>query len=362
MQSYSLTAAQRLAALQRARRARILSIETSCDETAAAVVEDGRRVLSNAVHTQIPLHVPYGGVVPEIASRNHVEMIGPVVDKALADANCTFDDLDAVAVTHGPGLVGALLVGLSYAKGLAYARGLPFVGVNHIASHIAANYLTHPLLAPPFTCLIASGGHSHIVRVADYDRFALIGRTRDDAAGEAFDKVARVLELPYPGGPNLERLARSGNPRAVTFHSAFNEGPGYDFSFSGVKTAVVNYVHTTRQRGETLNRADVAASFQSCVVEVLVKKSVRAALTQAEENGEQPVLALAGGVSANGPLRAALATSCADAGVAFYCPDLRYCTDNAAMVGSAAFFRLMAGRTDALSLNAAPNLSIVTQD
>ena len=356
---YFETAQQTCAALQGRQKALVLAIETSCDETAAALVADGRRVLSNAVHTQIPLHVPYGGVVPEIASRNHVEMMGPVVQKALSDGGCTLQQVDAVAVTYGPGLVGALLVGLSYAKGLAYSAGAPLIGANHIASHIAANYLSNPDLKPPFTCLVVSGGHSHIIRVADYDQFELIGRTRDDAAGEAFDKVARALGLAYPGGPNLEKLALEGDPHAIRFHSAFNEGPGYDFSFSGVKTAVINYVHSAAQRKEPINAADVAASFQFSVVEVLTNKAVRAALEQARQGACPPVLALAGGVSANKTLRAALQDRCDASGIRFCCPEFCYCTDNAAMVGSAGFYQLMAGHIHDLSLNAVPNLSIV---
>ena len=338
--------------------ARILAIETSCDETAAAVVENGRTVLSSAVYTQIPLHVPYGGVVPEIASRSHVQKIGSVVASALESAGLPLSELDAVAVTNGPGLVGALLVGLSYAKGLAYASGLPFLGVNHIASHIAANYLSYPELEPPFTCLVASGGHSHIIAVEDYDRYRLIGRTRDDAAGEAFDKVARVLGLPYPGGPNLEQLAQSGDPNRYRFHSAFNEGEGFDFSFSGIKTAVVNRLHTAEQVGEAIDRADLAASFQKTVVDILADKAVRAALAQVGAAGKK--LALAGGVSANKILRAALETRASQAGIAFFCPVFAYCTDNAAMVGSAAYGKLMGGATDPLSLNAEPYLSIET--
>ncbi len=330
---------------------RILAIESSCDETAAAVVEDGRSVLGSAVHTQIPLHRRYGGVVPEIASRNHVEMLGPVVETALSDAGVPLSSLDAVAVTYGPGLVGALLTGLSYAKGLAFALGLPLIGVNHIEGHIAANYLSHPALVPPFTCLVASGGHSHIVRVEDYTRFSLIGRTRDDAAGEAFDKVARVLGLPYPGGPALEELAASGDPKAFRFRSAFNEGESFDFSFSGLKTAVVNTVHTAAQRGESLSHADIAASFQQAVISVLAKKSVRAAAPGP--------LALAGGVSANKALRAELERLCAEKHMPFYCPEFRYCTDNAAMIGCAACYRLQNGDTAELSLNAVPNLSII---
>ena len=279
-----------------------------------------------------------------------------VVRLALDQANLALGELDAIAVTNGPGLVGALLVGLSYAKGLAYASGLPFLGVHHIASHIAANYLTYPTLEPPFTCLVASGGHSHIILVEDYDRYRLIGHTRDDAAGEAFDKVARVLGLSYPGGPNLEALAREGDPTRYRFRSAFNEGDGFDFSFSGIKTAVVNRLHNAEQAGETVNRADLAASFQKTVVDILAEKSVRAAKAQAGEAGKK--LALAGGVSANRALREAMEQRAAAAGVAFYCPDFAYCTDNAAMVGSAAYGKLLRGQTDSFALNAVPYLSI----
>jgi len=356
MTNYERAVAEKLKQIQQKPHVRILAIETSCDETAAAIVENGRRVLSNAVHTQIPLHVPFGGVVPEIASRSHVQKIGVVVRLALEEVHLALSDLDAIAVTNGPGLVGALLVGLSYAKGLAYAAGLPFLGVNHIASHIAANYLSYPDLEPPFTCLVASGGHSHIIAVEDYDRYRLIGRTRDDAAGEAFDKVARVLGLPYPGGPNLEKLAREGDPNRYRFRSAFNEGEGYDFSFSGIKTAVVNRLHNAEQAGEAVDRADLAASFQKTVVDILAEKSIRAAKAQAGEAGTK--LALAGGVSANRVLREAMEMRAKSAGIAFYCPDFKYCTDNAAMVGSAAYGKLLRGQTDALSLNAVPYLSI----
>ena len=352
--SYAERAAQKLHTLRSRGAATVLAIESSCDETAAAVVENGRVVRANAVHTQIPLHVPYGGVVPEIASRSHTEMIGPVVDKALSDAGLCLSDVDAVAVTNGPGLVGALLVGLSYAKGLAFAADKPFLGVHHIASHIAANYLTYPDLTPPFVCLVASGGHSHIIRVNDYGDYTLIGRTRDDAAGEAFDKVARALSLPYPGGPSLEKLAATGDPTRYRFPSAFNAGDGFDFSFSGIKTAVVNLLHTSAQRGEPCDYADVAASFQRTVVQILTDKAVRAAM----ESG-CGTLALAGGVSANTALRASLAARCEERGLRFCRPDIRYCTDNAAMVGAAAFYRLMAGHIDGLSLNAVPYLPIV---
>ena len=348
---YNREAAEKQGALIEAGHATVLAIETSCDETACAVVRDGREVLSNVVHTQIPLHRKYGGVVPELASRNHVDRIGAVVEKALLDANLSLSDIDAIAVTCGPGLVGALLVGVSYAKGLALSHNLPLVGTNHILGHIAANYLTFSDLTPPFTCLIASGGHSHIVRVEAYDRCTLIGRTRDDAAGEAFDKVARVLGLPYPGGPELEKLAKDGDPKAIRFRSAFNEREDeFDMSFSGLKTAVINLLHTAEQRGEQVNRADVAASFQYEVVSILSDKAVRAC---------SDTLALAGGVSANHALREALAAKAKKKGIRFCCPDFRYCTDNAAMIGSAGFYLLMNGHRDGLDLNATPYLSVV---
>ena len=350
---YDQKAAPKRAAFPALPRALVLGIETSCDETAAAVVEDGRLVLSSAVHTQIPIHKRFGGVVPEIASRNHVEMIGAVVDKALSDAGVTLNDIQGIAVTAGPGLIGALLVGVSYAKGLAMATGLPLRGTNHLAGHIAGNYLTFPDLAPPFTCLIASGGHSHIVQVEDYHRFTLMGRTRDDAAGEAFDKAARALGLPYPGGPELEKLAKQGDPQAYKFHSAFNEGEGYDFSFSGIKTAVINLLHTVQQRGKEVKKADVAASFQQAVVDILTKKAVRAALEQGSGT-----LALAGGVSANRTLRAALQTACDRAGIRFCCPDFAYCTDNAAMIAAAGYYDMRRGLFSGLDLNAQANLPL----
>lgn len=358
--SYSLAAQAALDTLIAQGRMTVLAIETSCDETAAAVVLDGRTVLSSAVHTQIPLHVPYGGVVPEIASRNHVEMIGPVVDKALSDGDITLESIDAVAVTHGPGLVGALLVGVSYAKGLAMATGKPLVGVNHILSHIAANFITHPELKPPFTCLVASGGHSHIVAVEDYGVCHLLGRTRDDAAGEAFDKVARLLQLPYPGGPALEKLAREGDPDALRFHSAFNQGESLDYSFSGLKTAVINYLHTAEQTHQSVSRADVAASFQKAVVTTLSRKAVRGAVLQRSLHPHMDTLALAGGVSANRALRRQMEMDCREAGLRFLCPDFAYCTDNAAMVGSAAYYELMRGRRDGLELNAVPSLGFLS--
>lgn len=324
----------------------LLAIESSCDETAASVLRGGRQVLSMAVHTQIPIHRLYGGVVPEIASRSHTERITAVVSEALDRAGMSLDDIGAVAATYSPGLIGALLVGVSFAKGLAFARELPFIGVNHIEGHIAANYLTYPDLEPPFVCLIASGGHSHIVRVKDYDEFELIGRTRDDAAGEAFDKVARVLGLCYPGGPEIERLAETGDENAYCFRAPFNEGEGFDFSFSGVKTAVVNLVHNAERKGEHLNAADIAASFQRSVVEALTRKAVRAA-----KMFDSPILALAGGVSANTALRESLQAACDRSGLRFCRPDMKYCTDNAAMIGCQAHYRLIKGCRDDLDLN-----------
>ena len=347
--NYFETAKEKQKKLADCGHATILAIETSCDETAAAVVKDGREVLSNSVYTQIPLHRRFGGVVPELASRNHVDQIGIVVDQALSDANMTLSDVDAVAVTCGPGLVGALLVGVSYAKGLALAKNLPLIGTNHILGHIAANYLTFPDLEPPFVCLIASGGHSHIVRVEDYDHCVLLGRTRDDAAGEAFDKVARVLGLPYPGGPELEKLAKEGDPKAIRFHSAFNESESFDMSFSGLKTAVINTLHTAEQKGEPVSKADVAASFQYAVNTILSDKAVRAADT---------TLALAGGVSANRNLRDMLKRKAEKKGIRFCCPDFKYCTDNAAMIGSAGYYLLMKGHLSDLDLNATPYLPI----
>ncbi|MEL7609746.1 MAG: tRNA (adenosine(37)-N6)-threonylcarbamoyltransferase complex transferase subunit TsaD [Bacillota bacterium] len=357
MTTYEDAARERADSLIKTGRATILAIETSCDETAAAVVRDGRTVLGAAVHTQIPLHEKYGGVVPELASRSHVERIGPVVAQALESAGATLETIDAVAVTYGPGLVGALLVGVSYAKGLALAKKLPLVGVNHIFGHVAANYLTYPELEPPFVCLVASGGHTHLLLIEDYISCRLLGRTRDDAAGEAFDKVARALGLGYPGGPKLEALARQGDPNRYAFHAGFNAGQGLDMSFSGVKTAVVNLLHNAGQKGETLDHADIAASFERSVVETLAHKSVLAA-------GAANVrkLALAGGVSANQALRARMEQQAKRAGLTFYTPKMEYCTDNAAMIGCAGHYALLAGRRDSLALNACPQLSLKAQD
>ncbi|MDO4565168.1 MAG: tRNA (adenosine(37)-N6)-threonylcarbamoyltransferase complex transferase subunit TsaD [Clostridia bacterium] len=343
--SYLDAAKKRATELISSKNAVILAIETSCDETAAAVVKNGREALSNIIYTQIPLHRKFGGVVPELASRNHVDQIGLVVAAALEEAGLDKGDIDAVAVTHGPGLVGALLVGVSFAKALAMSLNVPLIGVHHLMGHIAANYLTYPDLEPPFHCLIASGGHSDIVEVKDYTDFVHLGGTRDDAAGEAFDKVARALNLPYPGGPELEKLAESGNPNAIAFHSAFNMGDSFDMSFSGLKTAAVNRL----QSEPNVRPADIAASFQFAVNSILSDKAIRAA---------KSTLALAGGVSANRNLRDMLEKKAGAKGVRFCCPDFKYCTDNAAMIGSAAYYLLMRGGLSDLSLNAVPALEM----
>lgn len=344
--SYEVISAARAEAYRRGGTQLILAIESSCDETAAAVAEGGRRILGTAVHTQIPIHRLYGGVVPEIASRSHTERIGAVVRTALANAGVQLSDIGAIAVTYRPGLIGALLVGVSYAKGLAYALDLPLIGVDHITGHIAANYITYPDLVPPFMCIVASGGHSHIVRVNGYSNFTLIGRTLDDAAGEAFDKVARALGLPYPGGPELEKLAEHGDKNAYRLRTAFNEGDGFDFSFSGIKTAVVNILHNAEQKGECIVKADVAASFQRAVVDALAQKSVRAA-----KNSGLTTLALAGGVSANQTLRAKLQSECDKNHIRFCRPDMLYCTDNAAMIACQGHYELMEGHISGLELD-----------
>ncbi len=343
----------RLDALKAQRAVRILALETSCDETAAAVVENGRVILSNAVYSQIDLHALYGGVVPEIASRAHVEKVSQVVDAALDETGLSLDDVDALAVTCGPGLVGALLIGVSYMKGLAYALAKPLVPVHHIEGHICANYLTFPELTPPFLCLAVSGGHSHLFAVEDYGRYRLIGCTQDDAAGEAFDKAARVLNLPYPGGPRLDRLAEEGNDRALRLPRAHTDGT-YDFTFSGLKTAFLNAVNQQRMSGQAMPPADLAASFRRAVCDQLTEKTLLAL----RDTGYRK-LALAGGVSANHRLRAQLSEACMREGVTFYCPRLDLCGDNGAMIGSAAYYRLMRGEIADLTLNAQPNYSLI---
>lgn len=336
-------------------RSLILAIESSCDETAAAVIRDGRSILSNVVFSQIALHLPYGGVVPEIASRSHIEKIDLVVEEAMKQADLRYADLDAVAVTQGPGLVGALLVGVSYAKGLAYALGKPLIAVNHIAGHISANYLAYPGLKPPFLCLVVSGGHSHLFEVRD-SGMTLVGCTQDDAAGEAFDKAARVLGLPYPGGPNLDMLAKTGNPSAYRLTQPKISGQ-YDFSFSGLKTAFINLVHGMEQRGEPYQKEDLAAVFQETVVTHLCDKTVKAC-----RDFNWTTLVLAGGVSANSRLRERLKVLCEENNIAFYVPPLFLTGDNAAMIGAAAHTQLTRGERAPLSLNANPGLSLCFAD
>ena len=332
---------------------KILAIESSCDETAAAVVENRTNVLSNVINTQIELHKLYGGVVPEIASRNHIENISTVVDKAMYESGLSFDEIDAIAVTYGPGLVGALLAGVSYAKGLAYALNKPLIPVHHIKGHISANYIETPELKPPFICLVASGGHSHIVNVKGYAEYEVLARTRDDAAGEAFDKVSRVLGFGYPGGPAIQRAAEKGNPEAIHFPRVNLKDKGFDFSFSGVKTAVLNYINNAEQKGEEINKYDIAASFQEAVVEVLSEHLMECAkLTGADK------VALAGGVAANVPLRERVKNKAAEAGMGFYFPNMKLCTDNAAMIGCAAFAEYENGVVADLSLNAIANLPL----
>lgn len=334
----------------------ILGIESSCDETAAAVVVNGRDVRSNVIYSQVPLHTLYGGVVPEIASRKHIEKINQVIRKALLDAEMTWEDITAIAVTYGPGLVGPLLVGVGTAKAISYAKNIPLVGVHHIEGHISANYIENKDLEPPFMCLVASGGHSHIVKCTDYGKYEIIGRTRDDAAGEAFDKVARAIGLGYPGGPKVDKLAKEGNPDAIEFpKSHFADAP-YDFSFSGIKSAVLNYLNSCDMKGIEVNKADVAASFQKAVIEVLTENAVKAAKDFGCER-----LALAGGVAANSSLREHMRSEAEKAGLKFYNPSLIFCTDNAAMIGVAGYYDYMRGIRDDYSLNAVPNLKIGTR-
>ena len=332
---------------------KILAIESSCDETAAAVVVNGRDVRSNVISSQIALHTLYGGVVPEIASRKHIEKINQVIEQALSDASVTLDDIDAIGVTYGPGLVGALLVGVAEAKAISYAKNIPLVGVHHIEGHISANYIENKELEPPFLCLVVSGGHTHLVKVLDYGKYEILGRTRDDAAGEAFDKVARAIGLGYPGGPKIEKVSHEGNPHAMEFPRAKIEDGPYDFSFSGLKSAVLNYINGCNMKGIEVVQADVAASFQKAVTDVLVGNAMKAI-----DEFKMDKFAIAVGVASNGTLREAMREACEKKGVKFYHPSPIFCTDNAAMIGVAAYYDFLAGKRDGLDLNAIPNLKL----
>lgn len=332
---------------------KILAIESSCDETAAAVVVNGREVRSNVISSQIALHTLYGGVVPEIASRKHIEKINQVITQALEDADTTLEEIDAIGVTYGPGLVGALLVGVAEAKAIAYAAKKPLVGVHHIEGHICANYIENKELEPPFLCLVASGGHTHLVKVADYGKYEIIGRTRDDATGEAFDKVARAIGLGYPGGPKIEKKAKEGNDKAIVFPKAKVAENPYDFSFSGLKSAVLNYINGCKMKRQEINEADIAASFQKAVIDVLVEHAVHAAKEYRIDK-----FAIAGGVASNQTLREAMEKACKERGIQFYHPSPIFCTDNAAMIGSAAYYEYLQGRRDGWDLNAVPNLKL----
>lgn len=331
----------------------ILAIESSCDETAASVVKNGRTILSNVISSQIDLHKLYGGVVPEIASRKHIEKINQVIEEALKEADVTLDDLDAIGVTYGPGLVGALLVGVAEAKAISFAKNIPLVGVHHIEGHISANYIENLELEPPFLCLVVSGGHTHLVIVKDYGEFEILGRTRDDAAGEAFDKVARAIGLGYPGGPKIDKLSKEGNAYAMDFPKAKVDEAPYDFSFSGVKSAVLNHLNKCKMMGEPIVEADIAASFQRCVVEVLVEHAIQAA-----KDYHIDKLAIAGGVASNNTLRAAMEKACDENNIHFYHPSPIFCTDNAAMIGVAAYYEYLKGTRHGWDLNAVPNLKL----
>ena len=330
----------------------ILAIESSCDETAASVVKNGRTILSNVISSQIALHTLYGGVVPEIASRKHIEKINQVVEEALTEADVALEDLDAVGVTYGPGLVGALLVGVAEAKAISYAKKLPLIGVHHIEGHVSANYIEHPDLKPPFMCLIVSGGHTHLVIVKDYGEFEILGRTRDDAAGEAFDKVARAIGLGYPGGPKIDKVSKEGNPNAIVFPKAKLEDP-YDFSFSGVKSAVLNHINGAKMKNEPICEADIAASFQQAVIDTLAKKTIAAA-----KEYKINKVAIAGGVASNGTLREAIRNACTKENISFYHPSPIFCTDNGAMIGAAGYYEFLKGTRHGLDLNAVPNLKL----
>ncbi len=331
----------------------ILAIESSCDETAASVVKNGREVLSNVISSQIALHTLYGGVVPEIASRKHIEKINQVIEEALKEAGVELKDITAIAVTYGPGLVGALLVGVSAAKAISFATGIPLIGVHHIEGHISANYIENKELEPPYVCLVVSGGHSHLVVVKDYGEYEIIGRTRDDAAGEAFDKVARAIGLGYPGGPKIDKLSKEGNSEAIRFPRAKVEDSEYDFSFSGLKSAVLNYLNGCQMKGEPICEADVAASFQKAVIDVLVEHALHAVKKYGYDK-----FAIAGGVASNSSLRQAFEEECAKRKINFYHPSPIFCTDNAAMIGVAGYYEYLKGVRSGMDLNAVPNLRL----
>lgn len=331
----------------------ILGLETSCDETSAAVIADGRKILSNIISSQVPVHQKFGGVVPEIASRKHIENVIPVVDQALKEAGVTLSDISAIGVTYGPGLVGALLVGVAAAKALSFAASIPLIGVNHLEGHIFANFLEHPEIVPPFTALVVSGGHTSLVHVKDYNDLTLLGQTRDDAAGEAFDKVARVLNLPYPGGPHIDRLSKDGNPEAINFPRALTNRDSFEFSFSGLKSAVLNHINNAEQRGDNVNHNDLAASFQAAVVDVLVSKTIHAARNCGVER-----IVLAGGVAANSHLKERLQAECRKEGLILNYPPPILCTDNAAMIACRAYYQYQAGEYASLRLNAVPSLKL----
>ena len=331
----------------------ILAIESSCDETAAAVIKNGREVMSNIISSQIDLHTLYGGVVPEIASRKHIEKINQVIEEALKEANLTLDEIDAIGVTYGPGLVGALLVGVAEAKAIAFAANKPLVGVHHIEGHISANYIENKQLEPPYICLVVSGGHTHLVVVNDYGNYQVIGRTRDDAAGEAFDKVARAIGLGYPGGPKIDKLSKEGNPEAIKFPRAKVEGSPFDFSFSGLKSAVLNHINMCQMKGMEINEADIAASFQSSVVDALLDRAMLAC----KEYGMNK-LAIAGGVASNSAIRKAFSEKCEKENIEFYHPSPIFCTDNAAMIGVAAYYEYIKGTRHGWDLNAVPSLKL----
>ena len=332
---------------------KLLGIESSCDETAAAVVEDGRVICSSVVASQIEEHKLYGGVVPEIASRRHSEAIVTVTEQALAEAGCAWSDLDGIAVTHAPGLIGALLVGVNFAKGLSLATGLPLIPVHHLRSHIASNYLSHPDLKPPFLCLVVSGGHTHIVEVSDYTTMKIIGCTRDDAAGEAFDKAARSMGMPYPGGVHLDKIAEAGDETAFSLPHPKVSGSPYDFSFSGLKTAVINLLHNAKQKGETISVEDLSASFRREVVDCLTKNVVRAM-----EDRQMTKLVIAGGVSANRLVRREFDRICKERGWFLFVPELSLCGDNAAMVGAQGYYEFLSGKRAGMELNACAAMTI----